>query len=302
MPQFKRGLIHLSGGYRLVARWFAAMRFVLMILYQTPAGPVVEIEGRHVKLRSQDWDWLINHDHLAAWLRAESASPLTMAAPRELLAPIGTQEVWAAGVTYVRSRTARMDESKETGGGSFYDRVYEASRPEIFFKATPQRVVGPGGVMHRRRDSKWIVPEPELALVINRRGQIIGCTCGNDLSCRDIEGENPLYLPQAKVFQRCVSLGPGILVLENPIAPGIGIGCEIMRAGSRVFFGETTLAQMKRQPAELVEWLFREDAFPQGAILLTGTGIVPPDDFSLQQGDEVRISIDGIGTLVNAMD
>ncbi len=174
--------------------------------------------------------------------------------------------------------------------------------PRFSSRPPPQRVVGPGGVMHRRRDSKWIVPEPELTLVINRRGDIVGYTCGNDLSCRDIEGENPLYLPQAKVFQRCAALGPGILVAEAPIPAETAIACQIVRAGSAVFSGETTLAQMKRTPDELAGWLFREDTFPDGAFLMTGTGIVPPDDFCLQAGDEVRISIEGIGTLVNTMD
>lgn len=273
-----------------------------MILYQTPGGPVVEIDGQHFEIQPLDWDWLLNHESLAAWLRSEGTSRHQVSPPASLLAPIGRQEVWAAGVTYFRSRTARMDESKEAGGGSFYDRVYAAARPEIFFKATPQRVVGPGGTMHRRRDSKWIVPEPELTLVINQRGHIVGCTCGNDLSCRDIEGENPLYLPQAKVFQSCAALGPGILVLEEPIRPDMAIDCQIVRGGNTVFSGNTTLAQMKRKPEELAGWLFREDTFPHGAFLMTGTGIVPPDDFCLQAGDEMRISIEGIGTLVNTMD
>ncbi len=280
----------------------AAMHSTGMILYQTTTGPVVEIGGQHHQVQAGDWDSLLNHDQLAAWLRSEAATGEQVDSPGQLLAPIGTQEVWAAGVTYFRSRTARMEESKEAGGGSFYDRVYAADRPEIFFKATAQRVVGPGGVMHRRRDSKWIVPEAELTLVINNRGEIVGYTCGNDLSCRDIEGENPLYLPQAKVFRQCAALGPGILIAEQPISKETGIGCEIHRGGGVVFSGETTLAQMKRTLDELAGWLFREDTFPQGAFLMTGTGIVPPDDFCLQAGDEVRISIAGIGTLTNLMD
>ncbi len=273
-----------------------------MILYKTPADPVVEIDGQHYTVQSHDWDWLVNHENLADWLGSMASERHQVSAPAQLLAPIGTQEVWAAGVTYYRSRTARMEESKEAGGGSFYDRVYAADRPEIFFKATPQRVVAPGGVMHRRLDSKWIVPEPELTLVINNRGRIIGYTCGNDLSCRDIEGENPLYLPQAKVFKNCAALGPGIFIAGEPILPDTVIACEIVRKGGIVFSGSTTIAQMKRKPEELAGWLFKEDTFSQGAFLMTGTGVVPPDDFCLQAADEVRISIDGIGTLSNTLD
>ena len=270
-----------------------------MILFKTSGGAVVETDGKYFAVPARDWDALLNRDDLSAFLRActqETTNPV------QTLAPIGTQEVWASGVTYFRSRTARMEESKEAGGGSFYDRVYAADRPEIFFKATPQRVIAPGGVMHRRADSKWIVPEPELTLVINSRGQIIGYTCGNDLSCRDIEGENPLYLPQAKCFKGCAALGPGILIAEQPISKDTGIHCEIHRGGGAVFRGDTTLAQMKRTPEELAGWLFKEDDFPHGVFLMTGTGIVPPDDFCLQTGDEVRITIDGIGTLTNTLD
>ena len=249
-----------------------------------------------------DWDALITHDDLAGFLQTQAVDKNKTSAPTQLLAPIGTQEVWAAGVTYFRSRTARMEESKDAGGGSFYDRVYAAERPELFFKATPQRVIAPGGVMHRRRDSKWMVPEPELTLVMNQHGKIIGYTCGNDLSCRDIEGENPLYLPQAKVFKGCAAVGPGILIAEKPIARETAIQCEIVRAGQNIFSGNTTLEQLKRTPEELAGWLFKEDTFPQGCYMMTGTGIVPPDDFTLKAGDEMRITIEGIGTLVNAMD
>lgn len=278
-----------------------------MILYRTAQGPVVERDGRYLAVPVADWDELVNRESLSQWLRGLELGPegeVCAPAVGDLLAPLGTQEVWASGVTYYRSRTARMEESKEAGGADFYQRVYEADRPELFFKATPSRVVGPGGVMHRRLDSKWIVPEPELTLVINRRGEIVGYTCGNDLSCRDIEGENPLYLPQAKVFARCAALGPGVLVAEGPMTPATSIQCEIWRAGASdpVFRGETTLAQMKRTPEELVGWLFKEESFPAGCYLMTGTGVVPPDDFCLQPGDEVKITIEGIGTLVNGMD
>lgn len=273
-----------------------------MLLYRTPSGPVLALNGSFYLLKSADWDALVNHENLAEWLSTQAVVENETPEPTTLLAPLGTQEIWASGVTYFRSRTARMEESQDAGGADFYQRVYEADRPELFFKATPHRVVAPGGVMHRRRDSTWIVPEPELTLVINHRGQIIGYTCGNDLSCRDIEGENPLYLPQAKVFARCAAVGPAIKITETPASPETGIHCEIRRAGEVVFAGQTTVAQMKRTPEELAGWLFKEESFPVGCYLMTGTGVVPPDDFCLQAGDEVHITIDGVGTLVNSMD
>jgi 2-dehydro-3-deoxy-D-arabinonate dehydratase len=194
-----------------------------------------------------------------------------------------------------------MEESKDAGGGSFYDRVYAAERPEIFFKATPQRVANPNQPMHLRGDSKWMVPEPELTLCINSRGEIIGYTVGNDLSCRDIEGENPLYLPQAKCFKLCAALGPAILIQSEPPVPTTRIHLQIDRAGVPAFEGETTLAQLKRTPSELAGFLFRDNTFPTGTFLMTGTGIVPGDEFTLQSGDIVNITIEGIGTLVNPM-
>jgi 2-dehydro-3-deoxy-D-arabinonate dehydratase len=222
--------------------------------------------------------------------------------PETPLAPIDSQEVWAAGVTYYRSRTARMAESEVAGGGSFYDRVYTAERPELFFKALPHRVAGPGEKVRIRRDSKWNVPEPELALVISPEGKIIGYTIGNDMSSRDIEGENPLYLPQAKVYDRSCALGPAILKTDEPLRRETAIRLEIRRGVEVVFGDSTTLASMKRRPEELVEYLYRETSFPNGCILLTGTGIVPPDTFTLRSGDEIAISIDGIGTLRNAVE
>jgi len=258
--------------------------------------------GQWYAVKPDDWDTLLNSENLVATLREQVNVVNRTEEPARILAPIASQEVWASGVTYFRSRTARMEESKEAGGGSFYDRVYAAERPELFFKATPHRVAATGGVMHRRRDSKWIVPEPELTLVINREGAIIGYTCGNDLSCRDIEGENPLYLPQAKVFTACAALGPGIFIAEEPLPSDTPIRLQIKRGGAEVFSGETSLLQLKRTPQELAGWLFRDQTFPQGAFLMTGTGIVPPDDFCLQEADEVRVTIQGIGTLVNTMD
>jgi 2-dehydro-3-deoxy-D-arabinonate dehydratase len=202
-------------------------------------------------------------------------------------------------VTYKRSKQARMQESERAGGGDFYDRVYDADRPELFFKATPARVVGPGGTLRLRRDSKWIVPEPELVLLLNQRGDIVGYTVGNDLSCRDIEGENPLYLPQAKTFDGCAALGPAVLITTTPLPETTAVELRIERAGATCFEGETTLAQMHRKPADLAAWLFRECSFSQGVFLMTGTGIVPPDDFSLKSGDTISIRIAPIGTLSN---
>ncbi len=271
-----------------------------MLLYRTSQGPVVDHEGVFT-LIPDEWNDLLNRDDLPAYLAGAISCgiPVTELAP--LLSPVSTQEIWAAGVTYFRSRTARMEESKEAGGGSFYDRVYAADRPEIFFKAAPHRVAAPGGLMHLRRDSKWMVPEPELTLVITRNGTIIGCTAGNDLSCRDIEGENPLYLPQAKSFKLSAAVGPAIKVGHEPLPPSTAISVVINRAGATVFTGETKLDQLKRTPAELAGWLYKDNDFPNGAFLMTGTGIVPGDEFTLALGDEVRITIDGIGTLVNIM-
>jgi 2-dehydro-3-deoxy-D-arabinonate dehydratase len=194
-----------------------------------------------------------------------------------------------------------MAESKDAGGGDFYDRVYSAQRPELFFKATASRVAAPGEPVRIRTDARWSVPEPELTLVINPRGQIIGYTIGNDLSSRDIEGENPLYLPQAKVYDRSSALGPCVLVSTDPLPPSTAIRLEIERAGESVFSGATTLAQLRRKPAELVEYLFRDNCFPAGAFLMTGTGIVPPDSFTLAAGDRIRIAIDPIGALENTV-
>jgi len=270
-----------------------------MKLYHTAGGPVLESGGAFHRLPDA-WDALINHPNLQAYL--ESIAAAGSGEPRlddTILAPVGGQEVWAAGVTYLRSRAARVEESKNAGGGSFYDRVYEAERPELFFKAAGWRVRGPGEPIRIRRDSAWSVPEPELALCVNARGEIVGHTVGNDVSARDLEGENPLYLPQAKIYDGSCALGPALRLGRAAPAPETAIGLEIARAGEVVFAGATTLAQMRRAPAELVEFLYRETSFPQGCVLLTGTGIVPPDDFALRSGDEVRVEIESVGTLVN---
>jgi 2-dehydro-3-deoxy-D-arabinonate dehydratase len=244
-------------------------------------------------------------------LHADSPAALAqslLAASREavpaesvkFLPPLDAQEVWAAGVTYVRSKDARERESAPTGGARFYDLVYTAERPELFFKATPRRVVGPGEPVRIRADAHWSVPEPELALVVSPALRVVGYTVGNDMSSRDIEGENPLYLPQAKVYDGACALGPAVtLAGALPPRDQVAIRLTITRAGTVVFEGATTLAAMKRSFEELVSWLGRENSFPDGAVLLTGTGVVPPDDFTLASGDEIGIDITGIGRLSN---
>lgn len=216
----------------------------------------------------------------------------------EFLAPVDRQEVWAAGVTYKRSQVARMEESEH--GASHYDRVYTADRPELFFKATPQRVSGPNQPVRVRADSRWSVPEPEFTLAISPQGKIVGYTIGNDMSARDIEGENPLYLPQAKVYKQCCALGPCILLNDQPLdLEGTTISLSIQRSGSEVFAGSTNLGQLNRKLPDLAGWLLRENEFPAGAFLLTGTGIVPPDEFTCRAGDVISMIISGIGTLTN---
>ena len=272
-----------------------------MKLYKTRNGNYVEDGGKHFRVPESNFDALFAHEDLSSYLRSavEAGKPSTDFSSAQILAPIGNQEVWAAGVTYFRSRSARMAESRDAGGGDFYDRVYTAERPELFFKATASRVAGPGSNVRIRVDAKWSVPEPELTLLINPLGQIIGYTAGNDMSSRDIEGENPLYLPQAKVYDRSCALGPCILVSSDPLPATTPIRIEILRGASAAFSGATTLAELKRKPADLAAYLFRENTFPFGAFLMTGTGIVPPDDFTLAAGDKVRITIDPIGTLEN---
>jgi 2-dehydro-3-deoxy-D-arabinonate dehydratase len=237
--------------------------------------------------------------------RMEHIESRRKAAPRsyslssvQVLPPIDAQEVWGAGVTYERSKVAREQESEQAA--TFYDRVYRAARPELFFKATPSRVVGPGRPIRVRQDTRWCVPEPELALVLTPKLEIVGFTIGNDVSARDIEGENPLYLPQAKVYDACCALGPVItLAPAMPAREAIGIRLEIERGPEIAFRGETSIARMARPFEELIDWLGRDNLFPSGVVLLTGTGVVPPDDFTLAAGDVVRITIDGIGSLVN---
>jgi 2-dehydro-3-deoxy-D-arabinonate dehydratase len=276
-----------------------------MKLFKTTQGILAQStpNGSFHAVPASSWDSLLADPKLYEIVQGAISSP-AVAAPQtsEILAPIGAQEVWAAGVTYYRSRTARIEESKDAGGGTFYDRVYAAERPELFFKAAGWRAVGVGATVRIRADAKWSVPEPELTLVIAPDGRLVGYTIGNDMSSRDIEGENPLYLPQAKVYNGSCALGPCVLLAELggvPLAKSTSIAIEIHRDGTVGFSGQTTLAELKRDPLSLIEYLYRELDFPHGAMLMTGTGIVPPDDFTLAAGDLIRITIEGIGTLEN---
>lgn len=273
-----------------------------MKIYKTKAGVVIENKEQFYLSENENWDEFINDDHLlqkAESIITKSASG-TNKLVNELLPPIGSQqELWACGVTYLRSKIGRQEESKDAGGGDFYARVYEAERPEVFFKSTPHRVVGHNQKVRIRKDSTWDVPEPELTLVVTSSGKIVGYTIGNDMSSRSIEGENPLYLPQAKTYDACAALGPCIYVTEQPLDKNTIIHLQINRGGSTVFEGTIPISQMKRTPGELVSFVFRECSFPHGCLIMTGTGIVPEHDFTLKAGDEIRISIDGIGTLVN---
>ncbi|HET9825349.1 MAG TPA: fumarylacetoacetate hydrolase family protein [Chitinophagaceae bacterium] len=277
-----------------------------MKIYKTREGIIVDRDGDFFTHKASNWDDLINRRNLFRKVMDEIKdlkpdNGLPEVIRNSCVAPIANQEVWAAGVTYIRSREARMEEAKSAGGGDFYARVYEAERPELFFKSPGYRVVGHGQQVRIRRDSKWNVPEPELTLFICSHGTIEGYTIGNDMSSRDIEGENPLYLPQAKSYDASAALGPCLYVSEAPIDADVKIHLEIERGKQKVFSGEIAINRMKRKHTELAEYLFRETSFPYGVYLMTGTGIVPPDDFTLQVNDEIKISIDGIGVLANAV-
>jgi len=275
-----------------------------MKIYNTGKGIIIEHDEKFFLSKKNKWDKFVNRKNLYKKIikeieKLEADNSLVNPIEKDLLPPIGNQEIWAAGVTYIRSREARMEESKDMGGGDFYARVYEAERPELFFKATSYRTVGSGKAVRIRKDSKWNVPEPELTLFVCSKGTIEGYTIGNDMSSRDIEGENPLYLPQAKSYNGSAAIGPCLYVSELPIHPDTIIRLEIARNGSIVFNGEISINRMKRKHVELVEFLFKETSFPNGTYLMTGTGVIPPDDFTLNVDDEIRISIDGIGTLIN---
>lgn len=277
-------------------------------LYKTPAGPILEFEEQFYA-STASWDDILLQDPLYEYLKRmiEASTPMDPVQALELLdanhlPPIGSQELWASGVTYLRSRDARMEESKVAGGGDFYSRVYDADRPEIFFKSIARRVVGNHSAVRIRKDSTWNVPEPELTLFISPKGNIQGYTIGNDMSSRSIEGENPLYLPQAKSYEKAAALGPCLLVTEKPISKETEVSIYIVRAGKTMFEGTIQLTQMKRSLEDLASWLYRECDFPEGVFLMTGTGIVPPDDFTLQVGDKVQIAIQGIGVLENVVE
>jgi 2-dehydro-3-deoxy-D-arabinonate dehydratase len=278
-----------------------------MHLYKTAEGPLLIYDSKACLIR-QPWDVLINRSALHTYLKEVSGSAQVVSAEQaqhltaHAAAPIGTQEVWAAGVTYLRSRDARIEESKESGAADVYQKVYEANRPELFFKALPARVVGPGQSVFIRSDSSWNVPEPELTLFINSEGEIQAYTIGNDMSSRSIEGENPLYLPQAKMYEGSCALGPCLYIPSKPIALETEIAISIIRYKQEVFGGTIRLNRMKRSFTELANWLYKACKFPQGSFLMTGTGIVPANDFTLQKNDEVIISIDRIGTLSNKVE
>ena len=278
-----------------------------MKLYHTKKGSLLQ-DGERFFLLSQPWDEVINRSGLHQYLRSLLKGAEFLGATEadamlnsQLMAPIGQQEVWAAGVTYLRSRDARMEESAASGGASFYDKVYAAERPELFFKALPERVAAHGEAVYIRRDSSWNVPEPELTLYINSLGEIQGYSIGNDMSSRSIEGENPLYLPQAKVYQRSAALGPCLFVPASPIPPVTQIHMTIFRGVQRVYNGEVAISKIKRKLPELANWLYRDMDFVHGCFLMTGTCLVPGNDFTLAPGDRVAISIDGIGTLSNTV-
>jgi 2-dehydro-3-deoxy-D-arabinonate dehydratase len=278
-----------------------------MKIYRVKRGILIESKESFFLYESRDWDSFINDDHLASKLEQSiaSLSPVSNGKEiiaEELLAPIQNQEVWASGVTYINSKLGRQEEARDAGGGDFYARVYQAARPELFFKATAHRTVASGGKVRIRKDSTWDVPEPELTLVITSSGKIVGYTIGNDMSSRSIEGENPLYLPQAKTFDGCAGLGPCILVSEDELPGSTGISMDIFRNDQVVFSGATTLGKMKRKTKDLVSFLYRECSFPCGSLLMTGTGIVPSSEFTLESGDRIHISIEPIGTLINIVE
>ena len=272
-----------------------------MRLYKTKNGIVLEKNSKFY-LADEDWDLVINDDDLfqKANQLASSLDEISKASISELLPPIGSQqELWACGVTYLRSKVGRQEESKTAGGADFYAKVYEAERPEVFFKSNPHRVAGHNAFVRIRKDSTWDVPEPELTLVVTSSGKIIGYTIGNDMSSRSIEGENPLYLPQAKTYDGCASLGPCIYITDKPLDSATTISLVINRNAKTVFENSIAINQIKRSFEELVSFVFRECSFPHGCLIMTGTGIVPGHEFTLKSGDEIRISIEGIGELVN---
>ncbi|SHN30497.1 2-dehydro-3-deoxy-D-arabinonate dehydratase [Cyclobacterium lianum] len=277
-----------------------------MRIYRTTQGIAIEKENKFYAWKDQDWDTFVNDDQLHSKIKDFLANAAPSDAVREwtragLLAPVDTQEVWASGVTYYKSKLGRQEESKDSGGGTFYEKVYHAERPELFLKSSGSRVRGHGQTVRIRKDSTWDVPEPELTLMVSSGGKIIGYTIGNDMSSRSIEGENPLYLPQAKVYDGSAALGPCILVTDDALPSNTEIKLEIVRDDIEVFTDTITIDQIKRDFNQLVEFLYREYSFPSGAFLMTGTGIVPDQSFTLQSGDVIKIHIDQIGSLINTV-
>lgn len=275
-----------------------------MKLYRTTSGIVIAKNSRYYQVPESAWDSFVNDDELFQKMSMLTTTLVPTGKSidaYQVLPPIENQELWACGVTYLRSKLGRQEESKATGGSDFYAKVYDAERPEVFFKATAHRVVGHGDKVNIRKDSVWDVPEPELTLVVTSSGKIVGYTIGNDMSSRSIEGENPLYLPQAKTYDACAAVGPCIYVPGKPMPLETSISLDIARKNRTVFEGTVTLTQMKRSPEELVSFVYRACSFPQGCLIMTGTGIVPASDFTLLSGDEISISIDPIGTLVNTV-
>ncbi len=274
-----------------------------MKLYKTKAGIVIEKENKFFLSKDENWDEFVNDDELfqKMFSLTKSLAAGNSDLIKDVLAPVGKQELWACGVTYLRSKVGRQEESKAAGGADFYGKVYEAERPEVFFKSTPHRIVGHNAKVNIRKDSTWDVPEPELTLLVTSSGKIVGYTIGNDMSSRSIEGENPLYLPQAKTYDACAAVGPCIYISEEPPDKNAMIKMGINRLGKNVFEGNVGINQMKRAPEELVSFVYRECSFPDGCLIMTGTGIVPGHDFTLRSGDEIQISIDHIGTLINTV-
>jgi len=274
-------------------------------LYKTTNGIIVESNEGFFQTNIQNWDKFINDDSLlkkiSLLLKTGDAVKKNQVTESEILAPVGKQELWACGVTYLRSKVGRQEESKLSGGADFYAKVYEADRPEVFFKANANRIVGHNEKVNIRKDSTWDVPEPELTLVVTSSGKIIGYTIGNDMSSRSIEGENPLYLPQAKTYDGCAAVGPCIYVTDEPLDTKTMIHLEIKRKNNTVFTDHIAISQMKRTLEELVSFVYRECSFPDGCLIMTGTGIVPGSEFTLQSGDEIQIAIDNIGTLINVV-
>jgi 2-dehydro-3-deoxy-D-arabinonate dehydratase len=274
-----------------------------MKLYKKKNQVIVHFNQSYYLLNNQNWDLLVNDDNLFSKIKNQilSAPSVDKSEIKFIDPPIESQELWASGVTYLISKKERENESKKSGGSEFYNKVYNADRPELFFKATKNRISGNDQFVRIRKDSSWNVPEPELTLFATSNKKIIGLTIGNDMSSRSIEGENPLYLPQAKTYDGCASLGPCLYVLENQeeVNNGLEIKISIERKNKIIFNNSISTNKMKRSNQELINYLFRECSFPNGVFLMTGTGIVPPKDITLNKNDTIKISIENIGILIN---